>query len=364
MKKNLAIHFIALGLFIPAFARSADLNADNLTLSASMALGQVTVTGSGTTVTAPGVRFSVSQEMTEETMVSTIYHPPTSYVEETINDEYGWVEGPGEEVPVTEWGIIGSTWVDTVWGDDGYFDEDNIWVSSPYIISEGYSEDVWGDIVTGTQWVSGEPQYQVIGTYTTYNTVEVPGYTETIENTVTGYTSPKIKQAASRSDANWVWQVPTVNNSSSLRDILVLYDGGLSLPSKDPLVNMALLADNLTYSRQEEGADYNATLATRTKADEVELTADRVFSDSASMSDQAKLSAQFLTFKYDYTEANGQPTSKQSRIGAESAYFDGLVTVKGNVNVGGVIRIQPAGNLTMGEFQDGPQPALAYPSEP
>lgn len=173
--KHLHRYFLTLCAFFPVVAPSlqaADLTADNLTLGSSMALGQVTVTGSGSPTTAPGVRFSVSQEMTEETIVSTIYHPPTSYTEETVQDEYGWVEGPGQEVPITEWGIIGSTWVDAVWGDDGYFDQDNIWVSVPYIISEAYSEDVWGDIVTGTRWVSGEPLYQVIGSYTTYNTVD------------------------------------------------------------------------------------------------------------------------------------------------------------------------------------------------
>lgn len=338
--------------------RGTEINADHATIRESMAVGLVNINDGGSSVqTVPGFRITVSQDTTSETFTETIHHPGYYSTQEVIHEEYGYVEVGGYLQDIYEYGITSNYWVDDVWGDNGSYNEENEWVAVPYLITPGYWVEEWGDVYMGSQWVSGTQEWQLVNSYSMTEEVYNEGYTETEEVEYTGYQRPKIKLAATRTDANWVWQVPDADYDQSLmRDIFVLFDGGAKIPSREAGVDMALLADNLTFSRSVEGAGFNAVHASRSKAEDMELSSDRVFSDGAKMEDKAELSAQKMTFTYAYTNAQNQRTSKQSQISAEGAYFDGLVTLKGNVNVGGVVRLFPAGNLSMGIYTQGPVP--------
>ena len=241
--------------------------------------------------------------------------------------------------------------------DNGYYDEENQWISNLELVTPGYWQEEWGDVYAGDEWVSSGQEWQVINSYTSYEEVWHDDYTQTEEVEYTGFERPKIKLAATRTDANWVWQVPDVDhNDSSLRDIFVLFDGGVKIPSRDANVNMALLSDNLTYSRAVSGTDFNATKSSKSSATEVVMKTAQVFNDSTKMDDEASLEAQKLTFTYAYTNAQNQTVTKQTQISATGASLNGLVTMKGNVNVEGVMRVEPAGNLSMAGFEEGPRP--------
>ena len=84
-----------------------------------------------------------------------------------------------------------------------------------------------------------------------------------------------------------------------------------------------------------------------------------LYSDGADIEDQASLEAGKLTMSYVYTNEGSQPTTKVTQIGAQASHFSGLVTVEDNLHVQGVLRIAPAGNLSMGAYTQGPTPVVA-----
>ena len=49
-------------------------------------------------------------------------------------------------------------------------------------------------------------------------------------------------------------------------------------------------------------------------------------------------------------------TNVQTQIAARSAQFGGAVTVEGNLNAKGTVRLLPAGDLSMGAFHKGTKP--------
>lgn len=53
--------------------------------------------------------------------------------------------------------------------------------------------------------------------------------------------------------------------------------------------------------------------------------------------------------------SNGSSITSQTQIAARSAQFGGAVTVEGNLNVKGVLRVLPAGDLEMA-FHKGTKP--------
>ena len=67
------------------------------------------------------------------------------------------------------------------------------------------------------------------------------------------------------------------------------------------------------------------------------------------------LRADALQFVRAETGPNGNTTT-QTQIAARSAQFGGAVTVEGNMNVKGSLRVLPAGDLDMGAFHKGIKP--------
>lgn len=344
-------------------AAATDLTANKLTLQSSMNLGQVSINGANNAVsTVPGLRMSVTQDSSSETFINTIYYEAWIDYEHAVHEEYGWIEVPGEGYwqDIWEWGWTGY-WVDEVWGDEGYYDENGDWIPVPVLLESGGWVEEWGEVWVGQEWVGGgsTEEWGVIGTYTTYEPIYHDAYTETVEVTSVSYQRPKIKFAATRNDANWVWQVPTSNaDQNNMKDVFVLFDGGAKVVSADANVNMALMGDNLTYSKLVSGGDFNAVHASKTMAGKVELESFHAYSNNGNIEDKATLESRSLTFNYKYTNAQNQPATKLTRIGAESSHFDGLVTVSNNLHVQGAIRVAPAGNLSMGVYTQGPPPSV------
>ncbi|MBB5037466.1 hypothetical protein [Prosthecobacter dejongeii] len=351
--------------FLPSFAPvlATNLTATNLTLTNSMAFGLVQVSDGATgNNTAPGFRLTVEQDATNETFTNTIYHPAYTTIEEQVQHEYGYVEIGGHYQDVYGYGIVNSYWVPDVTEDLGYFDENNLWVSVPTVMTPGYWHEEWGNVVVGQEYVSGTQVWQIINSYTTSQEVYHDAYTETEEVVYQSFLRPKIKQAATRTDANWVWQVPEANNNATtMRDIFVLFDGGVRIPSRTEGEAMSLLADNLTYSRAVPGTDFNATQAIKTQAEKLVVTSDQVYTDTARIKDESSLAAHELTLSNSYTSPQNQTTTKLTQVRADGAYFGGMVTVKDNLHVGGVIRVAESGDLSMGIYKNGTQPTSNQP---
>jgi hypothetical protein len=338
-----------------------DIDATNMTIQNSMSLGQININGSPTSVTTvPGFRVSVTQDTANETFIQTIYQEGWWEISETVVEDWGLItdgsEGYWEDI--VEWQVTGGYWIDEVWEDGGYYDENGEWVDEATLVAGAEWIEEGEEVIVGQNWVDAvEEVWGVISSYIDYQEIYHEGETETEEVNYVGYLRPKIKFSATRTDANWVWQVPTSNtNPNNARDIFQLFDGGAKVVSQDENINMALMADNLTYSKIVSGAEVNTTSASTTKAGEVEMQAHHVYSDGAQIKDVASLDGRKLTMTYKYTTPENVLTTKQTQIGAESSYFGGLVTMENNLHVQGVVRVAPAGNLSMGSYTQGPTP--------
>ena len=56
------------------------------------------------------------------------------------------------------------------------------------------------------------------------------------------------------------------------------------------------------------------------------------------------------------TRRDGDGTLGQTQIAAKSAAFGGVVEVAGDLMVQGALRVPQRGDISMGEFTNGPQP--------
>lgn len=258
-------------------------------------------------------------------------------------DDYGVLgAGSGYWQAQYTWGIVsGQTY-------GPYYDEEGN-VSTPE-----YNDYQYGYIYSGDQWVDTS-SWGVIGSHMEAGQVWVPPsqsfYTDY------QYGVPKIQFTAARSDANWAWQVPGTNGVP--KDIMLLWDGGLRLPSSDPNRMMALMPDSLTQSYQQLW-DGNQE---RTDSSELKLDGLKSVSNVRQNSEVGEvrtintthLRSDAATFT---SEEQMGTTAKtiQTQISAKSANFGGVVQVQGDLSIKGVLRVFPAGDLSMEGFTNGPQP--------
>jgi hypothetical protein len=171
------------------------------------------------------------------------------------------------------------------------------------------------------------------------------------------YGVPKIQFTAARSDSNWAWQVPTAGGAP--KDIMMLWDGGLSLPSEDTNRMMALLQDSLTQSYQRPWDGTQSSV----ESSEVKVNGMKAVSiirhdtqlNGSSEERKSQLRPASLVISHENKLA-GNTTMVQTQIAADNASFGGVVQVAGDVRVKGVLRVQPAGDLSMEGFTNGPQP--------
>jgi len=339
---------ILAGLFVClplALVHADDITADNLTIQQSATFqsdayfGTVLSGLQSLPSLAHGFSVSVAQGTSE---VNIPYTVQGHYEDEWYTvEEYGWVTSGYWQAQYT-WGVVGTQWVPAVYDAEGN------------VITEGYNEDVYGEVYTGDQWVDTSG-YGVSGTHQEFGPVWKEPYQSTYVDYQYGV--PKVQFRATRSDTNFAWQVPT--ESGGVKDILVVWNGGLRVPSEDVNGLMALMSDSLTQSYVQpwdgttEVQDSSELRNNRLK------TVKRVRSgtgvDEVIQESTSDLKAESLNVKQEYQQ-NGTATAVQTQIGAASASFGGVVQVQGNMAVRGVLRVLPAGDLEMGSFNEGPQP--------
>lgn len=317
-----------------------NLSVDNLTINASATFGTIySGTQSSPIPTGQAFTVSVSQDFQEIQVPYTIEgYYQDGYI---MVDDYGMINSGYWEAQYTYGIVSGQSY-------------------GPYYDSEGnittpeYNDYQYGYMYTGDTWVNNS-YWGVIGTHSEPGQVWVPP----TESTYTDwqYGVPKIQFTAARSDTNWAWQVPSQNGG--VKDILLLWDGGLRLPSSDSNRMMALMPDSFTQSYQQPWDGTSERFdSSEVRAQEIKKTTHLRYDTDLGQMNHITTS----TFKSDALsltseeQVDGSSATIQTQISAKSATFGGVVHVQGDMKVSGALRVQPAGDLCMGEYINGPQP--------
>lgn len=222
------------------------------------------------------------------------------------------------------------------------------------VLSAKWNAKQYGYIYTGDTWIDNS-YWGVTGSHTEPGRVWVDSYQSSY--TDYQYDVPKIQFTAARSNSNWAWQVPTHNGG--IKDIMLLWNGGLRLPSDDSNRMMALMSDSLTQS-------YHTPLTNGVeKWESSELKMDSLKTSSqvarkgpggvVNEISQSQLRPEAIQFTRE-EQKKGTAITVQTQIAAKSASFGGVVQVEGDMKVRGVLRVLPAGDLEMGEYTNGQQP--------
>lgn len=305
----------------------SDIDVSNdASIGSALRIGQVQL-GSTAGSTSHGVRLSVSQGAQENVWQSVI--TPGYYQDNFVSvEDYGDIWTPGYNQPQYEWGIVSYNYFPATYDENGVE------------ITAEYYEPVYGNVYTGDIWIEGYNTWGVIGTHQENQQIWIPETTQSYSEWV--YDAPIIHSSATRSDANWVWDVPTGDGNT--RTVLRLWDGGMALPDASGATNMTLSPTGLQYVLP--GGSQYATYA----AGSAEW-----HSNSATVQEKAEQRPELIRFTRSET-ANGTTTSSQTQISARSASFGGVVEVTGDLKVIGTLRVPKRGDISMGEFTNGPQP--------
>lgn len=338
LRSLLTLGFVS-GIFVAvtgsAFAQSSftDITVSNdATIGNAINFGQVQLGNNASGGTSHGARLHVTQEAQEVWQSYTIEgYYSDNWV--TVED-WGYAEVGGYWSPQYMWGIVSYNEFPAV------YDENN------NLVTPAYSEPVYGDVYTGDVWVSGTTMWTVVGTHQENQPIWNPETTGSYSEWQ--YNAPVIHNTATRSDANWVWDVP---GDSGVRSVLRVWDGGLALPNANGEVNMTLSPTSLQYVGV--GLASNGTSPLNKLAQIYsEGTLHTASAPDLGEEDKAELRPELLRL----TRTENNAPAGQTQIAAKSAAFGGVVEVAGDLKVQGTFRVPQRGDISMGEFTNGPQP--------
>jgi len=335
--KYRTLFLVTLG-FVSGITASAqsytDIDVSNqATIGAAIHLGSVQL-GQTAGSTSYGLRMQVSQQAQEVMQGYTI---PGYYQDNWVTiEDWGYIEVGGYWSPQYTWGIVGEDYFPPVYDENGIE------------IAAGYWVPRYGDVYTGNVWVPGTYTWGITGTHQDNQPVWVPDQVSSYAEM--RYDAPVIHATASRSDANWVWEVP--DSGGSLRKVLRLWDGGMALPLPNGDVKMTLSPTSLFYT------DSTALNASDTINKVVQMNAEGTTHtttvNAPGVTEENKLESRPELVRLTRRDADG--TLGQTQIAAKSAAFGGVVEVAGDLKVQGTLLVPEQGDLSMGEFPSGPQP--------
>lgn len=308
----------------------------------------------------PGIKIEVTQEATpteQSYLVAQHYENRTVYV-----DDYGWlsqatqtwVEDYGyyqAQVWVEEWGdTYPFVWIPDQYDSDGILLVSGYWgpSSSPvYAMTGGHweTQEVWG-IVGGHYESSGEDVWGVVGTHEEVQPVWVSS--EYNSYTTFAYGIPQTRFIAQEEEMVWSWR-------NLGRELLEVSKAGVHVPFPGDTVG----ANNAMFTATQFEQSYATPSATgpyqsygaKLSKEGIETWLDTGAEEIVSESESAKLKPSELLIQRKVPNAEGTMVSNhETRIAAMDARFGGNVAVKG------ILRIAPAGDVSMGTFTNGPQP--------
>jgi hypothetical protein len=321
---------------ITASAQSyTDLDVSNqATIGAAIHLGSVQLGSTTAAGTSYGQRLAVSQQA-EEVMQS--YTIPGYYQDNPVTvEDWGSIWVPGYWTPNYVWGVVGQDYFPPVLDENGME------------ISASYWMDRYDWIYSGETWVPDSTTWGIIGTHQENQSIWVPD--ELVSYSETRYDAPVIHASASRSDTNWVWEVPDAGGG--LRKVLRLWDGGMALPLPNGDVKMTLSPTSLFYTNT------TALNSSDTMDKIVQMNAEGITHtttvNALGLTEENKMEARPELVRLTRRDADG--TLGQTQIAAKSAAFGGVVEVAGDLKVQGTLRVPQRGDISMGEFTNGPTP--------
>lgn len=328
-------------LFLAANAGAQDVTASNLTVQQAALFGTI-YTDPYATTTAEALRIDTDQGFADVYRTSTT---PGYYQDELVTvEDYGWVDNGYWEY-TTQYELVGYDTIPATYDEEGN-----------EITPESQVER-WDYVTRATNWVYS-PMWAVVGSHQETQQVWMPEQTNTWVETTNGGT-PRVRFNGTRSDTNFAFRVPSPTSPDGMKDILVLWEGGMTLPGTDPARSIALTGDSLQQGwvhSTGNGSTEQTTSALRAESLTHTTNASRT-TNGVQHFDKSENESRPESIRLTRTETvNGTSTVAQTQIAAKSATFAGVVVVGGDVNVGGVIRVRPAGDLSMGAYTSGPQP--------
>lgn len=304
-----ALSAIAIGfaLFLgSAFDLKADSFAniavsDDATIAGAAFFGRIQADPLDTSTMTHGMALNVTQT-TEE--VFGTYFVPAHYENNFVTvEDWGWSLPGGYDQPQYEWQVTGQDYYPAVYDENGN------------LVQEERYENRYEWVYVGTIYVPTDPQWIITGTHTENQPIWVEDAQEPYSET--RHNAPVIHQKATRSDANWVWDVPTAEGSS--RPIMRLLDGGLLMLKADGSADMALGPDSLIYTLGSKTA--------RVRADSVTYTT-QVNNEGTLEESESEVRPELVRLTRTET-TDGTTTVGLTQIAAKSAAFGGVVTVQG-----------------------------------
>jgi hypothetical protein len=369
MKPN---HLIALLLAAPTSSlMAADIAAENLTIQASAFLGGLTSFGYNSP-SRTGAGFTIAVDTGITTIQREEIIPAHTTFETTYLETWDWIMTPAPQIWVEEYGDTSQTvqvpeygMIEVIVNVDAVTDPDTgevIVAASSYIDNVygmiGYTEEVipsWG--VVGGHYEQSGPDIEVWGVVDSQQVVteiSVPEQRNSYTDTVVGV--PVVVQTAQTADTVWSWRNQT-------RDLVQISPAGISIPA--PYDPAGKTRSVLTSTMFEQSFLQNSGAGTDYRSHGVKMTKDNleawneVGQESGGVSAQESVNVKpsEITLQHRVPDQqSGTVALRSTRISPSSAQFGGLVQVAGDMRVQGVLRVQPAGDLSMEGFTNGPQP--------
>ncbi|MCB1228084.1 MAG: hypothetical protein KDK99_19925, partial [Verrucomicrobiales bacterium] len=204
-------------------------------------------------------------------------------------------------------------------------------------------------------------QWAVVDSQPTMVSETIPPHEEL--QYVEEYSTPTIRHTANRTNTAWLWRNPSAVQTGAYRDLMKLTPAGLSFPA--PYVTgwarRTLLNDKsftLSETNEVENDDERQSFGTEITLDGIEVWGeqngaltdiDRISNPTERRS--AKLEESKLTLSTTTLDpVSGSGITMTTQVQAGYANFGGIVEVQG------VLRVRPAGDLSMGQFTNGTAP--------
>ena len=250
--------------------------------------------------------------------------------------------------------------------DYGWINQPQRWHGATYDLNRNLLAAAWWEDVPPVWGITGHhtltrnaASYGISGTRALTFPANQQAHFETMR--LPGYSAPRLQFTATRSDAAWVWRAPEQlpswaqsNDVGGPVDIMVLTSGGLLLPNNDPIYGaasgMLISHDSIKSNLQESGDDGNGSLKSFSAGHEgIEFKEQGWSWNNGTLStaeDNSHLNSNTLLLSRSESTSGTAVT----QIAAKSAHFGGVVSVEG------VLRVNPAGDLGMGQFHHGMKP--------
>ena len=323
-------------------AQEPDFTAGNLTVQQQAYFGSIYTDIEATNI-AEGLRLDASQDTAEVYRSSTT---PGYWQDNWVTvEDWGWIE-TGHWENTTEWQIVGYDTIPATYDENGN------------VITPETQEPRWDWVITSSTWVVDSSTWSVTGTHQENQQIWQEEQTNSWTETTSGGT-PRVRFNATRSDTNFAFRVPAPGyGSDNMKDILVLWEGGLTLPNVDPYRTSVFTSGALQQNWFQQLSNGSRQNYSNARAESTTLTTIDTWTDSGGYyNDTTENESRPEFVRLTRTEnTNGVSTVAQTQIAAKSASFAGVVEIAGDAKVQGKLLIAPQGDLTMGPYTAGPQP--------